>query len=192
MNVTSALERQNELQQRKNHATPRKLKGRSLLSVCRGATCAIQSFCKQFPITPCTLLTAGGACRPSQSCSSSGACTTAVFHRLMANTIGVQMSNNTSGPKQNHATKLCSGIRWCSGHTATNQQAISQTGVILNSFWEDFGQSYAPPARRRMQQDTSLLESIAGKHRDNTLKMLSRGFFNRQEHLVSELGKYYE
>jgi hypothetical protein len=33
MNVTSALERQNELQQRKNHATPRKLKGRSAISL---------------------------------------------------------------------------------------------------------------------------------------------------------------
>jgi hypothetical protein len=76
---------------------------------------------------------------------------------------------------------------------ASNKAAGNQSHwVILNSFWEDFGQSYAPPARRRMQQDTSLLESIAGKHRDNTLKMLSRGFFNRQEHLVSELGKYYE
>jgi hypothetical protein len=43
-----------------------------------------------------------------------------------------------------------------------------------------------------MHQDTSLLESVADKHRDNTLTMLSRDLFNRQEHLFSKLGKYYE
>jgi len=45
---------------------------------------------------------------------------------------------------------------------------------------EDFEHYYAPPAQRRTQQDTSLLESVAEKHRENTLIMLSGDFFNRQ------------
>ena len=43
-----------------------------------------------------------------------------------------------------------------------------------------------------MHQDTSLQESVADKHRDNTLIMLPRGFFDRQEQLSSKLGKYYQ
>jgi hypothetical protein len=77
--------------------------------------------------------------------------------------------------------------------TYTNKPAGYQSNWdILSSFWEDFGQYYAPPVQRRMQQDTSLLESVADKHRENTLIMLSRDIFNRQGHLFSKLGKHYE
>jgi hypothetical protein len=68
--------------------------GGSLLLICQRTTRAIQSFCKQFLITPCTLLTAGGACPLLQTCLSIGACITVMFHRLMASTLGMQMSKD--------------------------------------------------------------------------------------------------
>ena len=57
--------------------------------------------------------------------------------------------------------------------TYSNKPAGNQSNRgILNSFREDFGQSHAPPAQRRMHQDTSLRESVADKHRDNAIKRL--------------------
>ena len=74
-----------------------------------------------------------------------------------------------------------------------NKQANQQSNwPILDSLWKEFSQHYAPPPPERKPFDTQALGNVAEKHRDNTLTMLSRDFFNRQERFYAYLAKQHE
>ena len=72
--------------------------------------------------------------------------------------------------------------------TYRNKPAGSQTGVssIL------FGRTLGSPMHLQHNAACIRIPRCGRVWLTSTETMLSRGFFNRQEHLASELGKYYE
>jgi len=67
-----------------------------------------------------------------------------------------------------------------------NQQSNWPT---LNSFWKEFDQYHAPSPPERKPFDMQVPDNVADKYRNNTLTMLSRDFFNRQERCCAHLAK---